>query len=135
MLINENGDIKLCDFGISGNLVDSKAKTRSAGCAGYLAPERIEPQDLQNPNYDIRADVWSLGITLVELATGQYPYKKCSSEFDVMSTILKDDAPCLVGDLWTNNFKNFVKRCLIKDVNKRPKYSILLVRLQVSSVN
>ena len=37
ILLNENGDIKLCDFGISGRLVDSKAKTRSAGCAAYMA--------------------------------------------------------------------------------------------------
>lgn len=103
--------------------------TRSAGCAGYLAPERIEPQDKAHPNYDIRADVWSLGITLVELATGKYPYKHCTSDFEVMSTILKDDSPCLNGDLWTDNFKRFVQKCLIKDVNKRPKYNILLVRI------
>jgi mitogen-activated protein kinase kinase 7 len=65
ILIDEQGNIKLCDFGISGILIDSTAKTRSAGCAAYMSPERISPSDPLNPDYDIRADVWSLGITLV----------------------------------------------------------------------
>uniref|UniRef100_A0A286XDR5 mitogen-activated protein kinase kinase n=4 Tax=Rodentia TaxID=9989 RepID=A0A286XDR5_CAVPO len=64
ILLDERGQIKLCDFGISGRLVDSKAKTRSAGCAAYMAPERIDPPDPTKPDYDIRADVWSLGISL-----------------------------------------------------------------------
>lgn len=70
MLIDWTGTIKLCDFGISGRLVDSKAKTRSAGCAAYMAPERIDPPDPAFPRYDIRADVWSLGISLVSQARG-----------------------------------------------------------------
>jgi len=61
---------------LSGRLVDSKAQTRSAGCAAYMAPERISPPNPNKPDYDIRADVWSLGITLVELATGQFPYRQ-----------------------------------------------------------
>jgi mitogen-activated protein kinase kinase 7 len=64
-LIDEHGHIKLCDFGISGVLIESNAKSRSAGCAAYMSPERIDPPDPHNPDYDIRADVWSLGITLV----------------------------------------------------------------------
>jgi serine/threonine protein kinase len=55
ILIDEQGHIKLCDFGISGRLVDSKAKTRSAGCAAYMAPERIDPK---KPEYDIRAGTY-----------------------------------------------------------------------------
>lgn len=104
ILLDAKGQIKLCDFGISGRLVDSKAKTRSAGCAAYMAvsanprtlhskqhkyfthksqcthdarplmlavsvllqPERIDPPDPTKPDYDIRADVWSLGISLVQ---------------------------------------------------------------------
>ena len=76
--------------------------------------------------YDIRADVWSLGITLVELATGEYPYKHCRNEFEVMTAILTCDAPQLVGDHFTDKFKSFVNQCLTKDVKKRPKYNILL---------
>ena len=65
ILIDEQGNIKLCDFGISGVLIESTAKTRSAGCAAYMSPERIDPLDPQKPDYDIRADIWSLGISLV----------------------------------------------------------------------
>jgi mitogen-activated protein kinase kinase 7 len=65
ILIDEYGTIKLCDFGISGVLIESMAKSRNAGCAAYMSPERIEPSDPTRPDYDIRADIWSLGITLV----------------------------------------------------------------------
>jgi len=129
ILINETGEIKLCDFGISGNLINSNANSRNnTGCAGYMAPERIDPPDRANPVYDIRADVWSFGLTLVELATGEYPYKECQNEFEVMSTILYQDAPTekLENDQFSSSFKSFVKKCLAKDVNKRPKYNILL---------
>lgn len=131
ILINESGQMKLCDFGISGNLINSNAKSRNnTGCAGYMAPERIDPPDHANPVYDIRADVWSLGLTLVELATGEYPYKKCKNEFEVMSTILSQEAPTKKLESsefnFSRNFKSFVNKCLVKDVNKRPKYNILL---------
>ena len=64
-MIDEQGNIKLCDFGISGVLIDSKARSRNAGCAAYMSPERINPSSTGEPDYDIRADVWSLGISLV----------------------------------------------------------------------
>ena len=73
ILLDRRGNIKLCDFGISGKLVDSIAKTRDAGCRPYMAPERIDPQRAKG--YDIRSDVWSLGITLIELSTGKFPYR------------------------------------------------------------
>jgi serine/threonine protein kinase len=65
ILIDEHGNIKLCDFGISGVLIESKAKSRNAGCAAYTSPERINPDVPEKPDYDVRADVWSLGISLV----------------------------------------------------------------------
>lgn len=127
ILIDESGSIKLCDFGISGNLINSNALSRNnAGCAAYMAPERIEPADLHNPVYDIRADVWSLGITLVELSTGQYPYSNCQNEFQVMSTIVSQEAPILRGDQFSAEFKGFIAKCLVKDVAERPKYKTLL---------
>ena len=80
ILVNSKGQIKICDFGVSGNLVASIAKT-NIGCQSYMAPERIASggvaQAGANPGggtYSVQSDVWSLGLTIVECAMGQYPY-------------------------------------------------------------
>ena len=83
--LDRRGNIKLCDFGISGKLVDSIAKTRDAGCRPYMAPERIDPQRARG--YDVRSDVWSLGITLIEISTGRFPYRKWNSVFDQLQQV------------------------------------------------
>ncbi|KAH8269703.1 hypothetical protein KR026_010471 [Drosophila bipectinata] len=128
ILIDERGNIKLCDFGISGRLVDSKANTRSAGCAAYMAPERIDPK---KPKYDIRADVWSLGITLVELATARSPYEGCNTDFEVLTKVLDSEPPCLPsgeGFNFSQEFQDFVIKCLTKNHQERPKYPELLAQ-------
>ena len=61
----------------------------------WLQPERIEPPDPSHPAYDIRADVWSLGITLVEMATGNSPYRDCQTDFEVLARVVRDDPPLL----------------------------------------
>ena len=127
ILLDTCGRVKLCDFGISGRLVDSKAKTRSAGCAAYMAPERIDPPNPNNPNYDIRADVWSLGITLVEMATGHFPYRDCKTDFEVLTKVLQDDPPLLPPNKFSREFELFVQDCLMKDPKDRPKYKKLLM--------
>ncbi|XP_076654194.1 uncharacterized protein LOC143359809 [Halictus rubicundus] len=127
ILLDDKGGVKLCDFGISGRLVDSKAKTRSAGCAAYMAPERIDPPDPTKPDYDIRADVWSLGITLVELATGVFPYRDCKTDFEVLSRVVQDDPPSLPQEAsFSKEFRGFVSCCLTKNYKHRPKYHKLM---------
>lgn len=64
ILVSSKGEFKLCDFGISGKLVDSIAKTMDVGCRPYMAPERIDPIRAAQ-GYTIQSDVWSYGITLV----------------------------------------------------------------------
>uniref|UniRef100_A0A8C4N2P8 mitogen-activated protein kinase kinase n=1 Tax=Eptatretus burgeri TaxID=7764 RepID=A0A8C4N2P8_EPTBU len=129
ILLDRQGNIKLCDFGISGQLVDSIAKTRDAGCRPYMAPERIDPS-ASRQGYDVRSDVWSLGITLIELATGKFPYPKWNSVFDQLTQVVKGDPPQLSNSderEFSASFINFVNSCLTKDESRRPKYRELLV--------
>ncbi|XP_028395227.1 dual specificity mitogen-activated protein kinase kinase 4-like [Dendronephthya gigantea] len=130
ILLDLSGNIKLCDFGISGHLVDSIAKTRDAGCKPYMAPERIDPDSLKN-GYDVRSDVWSFGLTMIELATGKFPYPKWTSVFDQLTAVVMGDPPQLSNDnpskrLFSPEFIDFVNTCVTKDVSKRPKYRRLL---------
>lgn len=128
ILLDKRGNIKLCDFGISGQLVDSIARTRDAGCRPYMAPERIDPQRARG--YDVRSDVWSLGITLMEVATGHFPYPKWNSVFEQLCQVVQGDPPRLSpnenGNHFTMDFVTFVNTCLIKEETQRPKYNKLL---------
>ncbi|XP_073975333.1 dual specificity mitogen-activated protein kinase kinase 4-like isoform X2 [Rhodnius prolixus] len=130
ILLDRGGNIKLCDFGISGQLVDSIAKTRDAGCRPYMAPERIDPQRGKG-GYDVRSDVWSLGITLMEVATGKFPYPKWNCVFDQLLQVVNGNAPTLRHNYhqfeFSQKFISFVDTCLIKEENQRPKYNRLLV--------
>jgi len=126
ILLDSRGNIKLCDFGISGQLVDSIAKTRDAGCRPYMAPERIDPVRGRG-GYDVRSDVWSLGITLVEVSTGRFPYPRWSSVFEQLCQVVQGDPPRLqISNNFSPHFVNFVNTCLIKEENQRPKYNKLL---------
>lgn len=80
ILVNTNGQVKICDFGVSGNLVASIAKT-NIGCQSYMAPERISggalaagPAGAAAGTYNVQSDIWSLGLTIIECAMGKYPY-------------------------------------------------------------
>jgi len=93
----------------------------------YMAPERINPEDPTKPTYDIRADVWSLGITCVELGTGRFPYSDCSTDFEVMARILDDEPPFLPETpTFSPELRDFVRLCLAKSYRDRPKYKDLL---------
>ncbi|CAG0921438.1 unnamed protein product [Notodromas monacha] len=126
ILINRKGQVKICDFGISGYLVDSVAKTIDAGCKPYMAPERIDPTG--DPScYNIRSDVWSLGISMIELATGKFPYKTWGTPFDQLKQVVQDDPPRLPDDgSFSPDFCDFVARCLQKKTSDRPNYQQLL---------
>jgi mitogen-activated protein kinase kinase len=80
ILISTRGQVKICDFGVSGNLVASIAKT-NIGCQSYMAPERISGGGMSqagaNPGggtYSVQSDIWSLGLSIIECAMGRYPY-------------------------------------------------------------
>lgn len=74
ILVNSRGEIKICDFGVSGQLIDSMANS-FVGTRSYMSPER-----LQGTHYTVQSDIWSLGLSLVELAIGKYPIPPPSQE-------------------------------------------------------
>ena len=123
ILVHEDGTVKVCDFGISVELVNSVASTQGAGNELYLAPERL---GTLYHKYGIKSDVWSLGITLMELATGRNPYHGLNS-FDAVTRIIHDAAPRLPEDLFTPPFHAFVTRCLDKQISSRPNYAMLML--------
>lgn len=125
VLINRKGQVKMCDFGISGYLVDSVAKTMDAGCKPYMAPERINPEKNAS-GYDIKSDVWSLGITMIELATGKFPYSTWKTPFEQLREVVQDAPPRLPSGTFSSEFEDFICKCLIKEYRERPNYIQLL---------
>ncbi|XP_065183073.1 dual specificity mitogen-activated protein kinase kinase 6-like [Sycon ciliatum] len=124
ILIDKTGSIKLCDFGISGQLVNSVAKTLDAGCKPYMAPERIDPT--KDREYDVRSDVWSLGVTLIELALGKFPYPPWKTVFEQLKAVVSGPAPELPDNgTFTDCFIDFARVCLMKNPDLRPKYEKL----------
>lgn len=87
ILVNSRGEIKLCDFGVSGQLIDSLANS-FVGTRSYMSPER-----LQGNHYSVQSDIWSMGLSLVEMAIGKYPIpppKQAELERIFGNTTLKD---------------------------------------------
>ncbi|KAJ3007803.1 hypothetical protein HKX48_008919 [Thoreauomyces humboldtii] len=125
VLVNTKGAVKLCDFGVSGQLEQSLAKT-NIGCQSYMAPERITTATASR--YTVQSDIWSLGVTAVELALGGYPYGngKNESVFAQLSAIVNGATPELPADKYSQQCRDFVGQCLNKDPLKRPTYAELL---------
>ncbi|GMM28479.1 mitogen-activated protein kinase kinase [Martiniozyma asiatica (nom. inval.)] len=127
MLVNEAGEVKLCDFGVSGNLVASLART-NIGCQSYMAPERIKHANPDISTYSVQSDIWSLGLSILEIAKGRYPYspETYNNVFSQLSAIVDGEPPQLPEGSFSSEAHDFVKKCLIKDPNFRPTYAQLL---------
>ncbi|KAJ3350654.1 STE/STE7 protein kinase [Allomyces macrogynus ATCC 38327] len=126
VLANSKGEIKLCDFGVSGQLIQSLAKT-NIGCQSYMAPERIAMSD--NAAYSVASDVWSLGISCLEVGSGKYPYpaNRYDSIFAQLNAIVHETPPDLPHDRFGPEAIDFVRQCLQKDAKARPTYAELIV--------
>lgn len=150
ILIDHNGDVRIADFGVSGWLVKSgtqqeKAKT-FVGTPCWMAPEVME----QINGYDYKADIWSLGITAMELAKGYAPYAKYPP-MKVLILTIQEDPPsldtydeedgddaddwldsCENAEEFSTSFRSFVDGCLQKNPSKRPTTSELLQSKPIS---
>ncbi|KAI0118380.1 kinase-like domain-containing protein [Nemania sp. FL0031] len=131
ILINTRGQVKICDFGVSGNLVASIAKT-NIGCQSYMAPERISggafmQSGASDGTYSVQSDIWSLGLTIIECGMGKYPYppEVSSTIFSQLSAIVDGDPPDLPGT-YSQTARAFVNGCLHKSPKLRPNYQALL---------
>lgn len=127
ILVNTLGKVKLCDFGVSGNLVASLAKT-NIGCQSYMAPERIKTLNPDDATYSVQLDIWSLGLTMLEIAAGGYPYppETFDNIFLQLSAIVDGEPPKLDSTHFSKEAQQFVRSCLNKNPDLRPTYDVLL---------
>ncbi|OWB65228.1 hypothetical protein B5S30_g552 [[Candida] boidinii] len=127
ILVNDAGKVKLCDFGVSGNLVASLART-NIGCQSYMAPERIKSLNPDAGTYSVQSDIWSLGLSILEIAKGCYPYppETYNNVFSQLSAIVDGETPTLPPGKFSAEAQDFVAQCLSKSPNKRPVYAKLL---------
>ncbi|CAH6722533.1 sporulation-specific protein 1 [[Candida] jaroonii] len=131
ILLTIDGKIKLADFGVSGEITMTQLKRNTfVGTPFWMAPEVITRQ---KSGYNEKADIWSTGITTIELVTGSPPLSE-HNPLKILFEIPKKKPPVLTGIQFSENIKDFVKYCLIKDPTKRPSSSSLLHHKYVTNI-
>ncbi|XP_032410152.1 misshapen-like kinase 1 isoform X9 [Xiphophorus hellerii] len=126
VLLTENAEVKLVDFGVSAQLDKTIGRRNTfIGTPYWMAPEVIACDENPDATYDYRSDLWSLGITALEMAEGAPPL--CDMHpMRALFLIPRNPAPRLKSKKWSKRFLSFVDSCLVKNHIHRPATDALL---------
>ncbi|XP_072006057.1 misshapen-like kinase 1 isoform X4 [Engystomops pustulosus] len=126
VLLTENAEVKLVDFGVSAQLDRTVGRRNTfIGTPYWMAPEVIACDENPDATYDYRSDIWSLGITAIEMAEGAPPL--CDMHpMRALFLIPRNPPPKLKSKKWSKKFIDFIDTCLIKNYMNRPPTEQLL---------
>ncbi|XP_040056479.2 TRAF2 and NCK-interacting protein kinase isoform X9 [Gasterosteus aculeatus] len=126
VLLTENAEVKLVDFGVSAQLDRTVGRRNTfIGTPYWMAPEVIACDENPEATYDFKSDLWSLGITAIEMAEGAPPL--CDMHpMRALFLIPRNPAPRLKSKKWSKKFQSFIESCLVKSHSQRPSTEQLL---------
>ena len=115
ILINSDGIVKLTDFGISRTLENNQNFSQTfVGSRSYMSPERITGK-----KYSYPSDIWSVGLVIYELATGEEPYGSGSDFLTQITKIVEEQEPRLNENYFSKEFCDFIEKTVKKEPEKR----------------
>ncbi|OWM83083.1 mitogen-activated protein kinase kinase 2 [Punica granatum] len=121
LLINHQGEVKITDFGVSAIMASTSGQANTfVGTYNYMSPERII-----GGKYGSKSDIWSLGLVLLECATGHFPYTPREQEegwtnfYELMEAIVEEAPPSAPSDEFSPEFCSFISACVQKDPKDR----------------